>query len=154
VRARVVGVGQPAVGDDAVGLEVVRRLREEGVPEGTDLRECAEPSRLVDWFQGADTVVIVDAVVGGGLAGRIVEISPDRLDALRGRLFSTHGVGVAEALSLARTLHPEAIASRIVVVGITVPKPGGAGTALSPRVAASVPKAVAAVRRHLPPDAR
>ena len=118
MAARIIGVGQQWAGDDGVGLAVIRKLRERG--SGIDLVELDEPSRLIDLLiDGADPVVLVDALLDGGPAGRVVQID-SRRDPLCGHLLSTHGVGVMDAIELARITHPDRVASHIHIVGITI----------------------------------
>ncbi|MHB2019936.1 MAG: hypothetical protein ACYCW6_23595 [Candidatus Xenobia bacterium] len=57
----VIGVGERMAGDDAVGLCVA-----EAVGGAT----MAEPTGLLDWMARAGRLVVVDAVVDGGPAGR------------------------------------------------------------------------------------
>jgi hydrogenase maturation protease len=114
---RVVGVGNPWRSDDAVGLVVARRLQ--GVLPGDVevLERAGEPTGLIDAWEGADAVWLVDAVSSGAAAGTV-----HRLDAseqpLPAELFraSTHHVGLAEAVELARAL--DRLPRHIVLYGI------------------------------------
>src|ERR1043165_8817449 len=61
-RVVVIGVGNPFRRDDGVGPAVVEALRDH-VPDGTVLAVSdGEPSRMLDLWHGADTVVVVEAV--------------------------------------------------------------------------------------------
>ncbi|MEZ0227486.1 MAG: hydrogenase maturation protease, partial [Planctomycetota bacterium] len=113
--ALVLGVGAP-VGDDAVGLEVVRELVRRGLPAGVEAREVVEPSQLVTLIVEAERVVIVDAVLDGSPPGTVTRIPLDALASVRS--LSTHGVSVFDALELARVLAPRE--RRIDVIGVTI----------------------------------
>ncbi len=94
--------GNPDRGDDGAGPLVAERLRALGV----EARLCrGEAFSLIDEWQGADDVVVVDAVVTGAPHGAIGEWDA-RTAPLARQWFrcSTHGMGVAEAVDLARTL--------------------------------------------------
>jgi hydrogenase maturation protease len=149
---RVIGLGQPLGGDDAIGLEVVRRLRAEGAQPGLELMEVAEPSRLVPLLGGADRVILVDAALGGDDPGRVRTFEAEELPRLSGRLLSTHGVGVVEALELMRVLAPEAKGQRITIVAVAISGTLRRGEKLSPEVAAAVPVAVRAVQDLIAAD--
>ena len=102
---RVIGVGNRWRTDDAVGLDVVGRLRGT-LPDEVELMEReGEPTSLIDAWEGADAVWVVDAVSSGAKAGTL-----HRLDAgereLPAELFraSTHHFGLAEAVELARAV--------------------------------------------------
>ena len=71
-RVRVIGIGNPLRGDDAVGLLVARRVRELAGPEVEVMELEGEPSRLIDAWQGARLVVVVDAVKSGAAEGAVM----------------------------------------------------------------------------------
>ncbi len=143
--ARIVGIGQASAGDDGVGIAVVRRLSAIGVPQGIDLAEVAEPSALIQsHLCEADPVILVDAVVDGGKAGRLVQFDAGDVRAPNAPLLTSHGVGVLEAVRLARQISPGEAAKRIMIVGVTIRRPRRYGERLSPAVAAAVERAAAA----------
>lgn len=136
---RVIGVGSPH-GDDGLGWEVVRHLRDSGqVSPEIELYEVEGGQRLLDLLDGRGSLVLVDAATAGTRPGTIQCFSwPDqRLEALRPG--STHDLRPAEALRLAAAL--EIVPSHIVVFAVEVEsldlQPG-----LSPAVKAAVPELV------------
>jgi hydrogenase maturation protease len=142
VAARIIGVGQQWAGDDGVGIAVIRKLREAAAR--CELIELNEPARLIDLLtDGADPVVLVDALLDDGPSGRVLLIDSHRRDARSKHLLSTHGLGVMDAIELARALHPARVAPRIFLVAITVQEAARRGVGLSPVVDAAVPRAAA-----------
>jgi hydrogenase maturation protease len=140
---RIIGVGQQWAGDDGVGLAVIRKVRELG--GSFDVVEVDEPTRLVDLLtDGADPVVMVDALHDAP-AGRVLIVDSMRRDPRAQHLLSTHGVGVMEAIELARIAHPDRVARRIFIVGVTILQTLRSGEGLSPAVEAVVPHAAAKV---------
>jgi hydrogenase maturation protease len=144
---KVVCVGNPWRGDDAVGLGVARRLKGK-LPEGVVLVEReGEPTALIDAWEGADSLWLVDAVSSGADAGTIHRLDASERE-LPAELFraSTHHVGLAEAVELARAL--ERLPPKTVVYGIE----GGSfelGAELTPAVAAAAERVAAAVREEV-----
>ncbi|MCP4684238.1 MAG: hydrogenase maturation protease, partial [bacterium] len=62
---RVIGVGNEFRGDDAVGLIVASRLREQ-LPKSIEIIEhTGDGATLMDAWEGADRVYIIDAVKSG-----------------------------------------------------------------------------------------
>ncbi len=114
---RIIGLGNEFRGDDAVGLLAARRLQ--GVLG--DRAEVVEADvagvELLEVMKGAGAVLLIDAVRSGQAPGTL-----HRLDASAGpiapALFprSTHAVGVAEVLELARTLG--VLPTKVIVYGI------------------------------------
>jgi hydrogenase maturation protease len=140
----VIGIGNPSRGDDAAGLLAARLARDRlaGAADISVLECNGDPVDLISRWVDADTVIIVDAARSGATPGRV-----HRIDARAGplptaiRRASSHALGVAEAVELARALH--ALPPRLIVYGIEA----GAvsvGTPPSPAVASA---AVAVARR-------
>jgi hydrogenase maturation protease len=144
LRAVVIGLGQPAAGDDGVGVAVIVRLRVEGNVEGVAYETIADASALVERLQTGVPVIIVDALVGGGAPGDVIVLDAEQLTG-DARPLSTHGISVAQAVSLARAIAPDSVAAIVRIVGIVVERASVGETALSPEVAQAVPKACAAV---------
>jgi hydrogenase maturation protease len=140
LAARVIGIGQTAAGDDGVGIAVVQHLRAQGRVAGAELMEVAEPSALVPALEGADPVILVDAVLGG-TPGDVVELTPESLAGSGIQPLSTHGLGVAQAIELARTLAPRTLARCIWIVGVCIAPPAPYTHGLTAPVAAAVPRA-------------
>jgi hydrogenase maturation protease len=141
---KVVCVGNPWRSDDAAGLAVARRLQGT-LPEGVDLLEReGEPTALIDAWDGTDAVWLVDAVSSGAEPGTVHRLDASERE-LPGRLFhgSTHHVGLAEAVELARALGR--LPARTIVYGIEAGS-FAIGDELTPAVADAVGHAADALR--------
>ena len=132
----MLGIGNAWQGDDGAGLQAARLLRER-VPEGVEVRELeGEPVALVDAMEGAEEVVLIDAVSSGSPPGMI-----HRIDAAEGPMpatlsaASTHTLGVGEAIELGRALGR--LPRRVVLYGIEA-ESIAAGEELTPTVAQAV----------------
>lgn len=141
VRPLVIGLGNPERGDDGVGRRVAQGLRDL-VGDGADIVEArGEASEIAMLLEGRDTAFLVDACVSGAPAGTIRRLDmacdppPRAASAL-----SSHGLGLAEAIALARALGglPPLCVIYAIECGTFAP-----GAPLSPGVAAA---AVAAAR--------
>jgi hydrogenase maturation protease len=125
----IVGLGRDGAGDDAIGLHVARALADRYA-----VRELSDASALVPLLETV-RVVIVDAVVGLP-PGTVARLDPDALAGYPP--VSSHGMAVATALALARTLYG---AIDVAVVGIGIARP--ADGPLSPEIAAAIAPAAA-----------
>ncbi|MFE0130691.1 hydrogenase maturation protease [Streptomyces sp. NPDC059037] len=106
----VIGIGNEFRRDDGLGRAVVARLRERAaerpLPAGTVLATCdGDPARLIGLWEGSDLAVVVDAAhTHPAHPGRVHRLALDA-DALdRPRTTSSHGLGLGEAVELARAL--------------------------------------------------
>ncbi len=145
-RVVVAGLGSEYRRDDGVGpLIAARAVDEAGL--GSVIGPLVDPLDLLGEWDDADLAVVVDAVRSGvapgtltlveltGAHGSVAQAGP------RGAT-STHGIGLAGVLRLARAI--DRAPARVVVVGIEG-EDFGRGTGLSPAVEAAVPAAVCRV---------
>ena len=149
-KVLVVGVGNPDRGDDGVGPMVARQLREWALPEAVIMERSGDALALMEDWAGHEAVVLVDAAAApGGVAGRgTVPGRVHRIDLLEDALppglslSSTHALGVAEAVGLARALGrlPGCLIAYAVEGENFAP-----GAGLSPAVAAAAEGVVARV---------
>nr|WP_231366519.1 MULTISPECIES: hydrogenase maturation protease [unclassified Thioalkalivibrio] len=128
----VIGIGNPWRGDDGIGHAVVDAL--EGTAGLATAKSHGEPAELMELWQGHDPVILVDAIVTGAAPGTL-----HRLDAReplpRGARYSSHGIGLAEAVELARSLGD--LPGTLIVHGIEPARlENGAG--LSPEISAAI----------------
>ncbi|MCC6552992.1 MAG: hydrogenase maturation protease [Polyangiaceae bacterium] len=138
--ARIIALGQPAAGDDGAGPMVLARVRELGPPPGVELALARDAVALLDLLRTPARVVLVDAVLASP-AGEVLELDPAALAEHGLASVSSHGISVGEALALARALDADALSPDIRVVAITIARPDCHSVALSPEVAAAVPRA-------------
>lgn len=114
----VLGIGNRDRGDDAVGLLVLDALGRRGLM-GVDLRAGdGDPGWMIDTMDGRRCAVVVDAMRTGDAApGTVVVIdaSEHEVPAMT-RLSSSHAMGAAASLELARALGR--LPARVVVVGV------------------------------------
>jgi hydrogenase maturation protease len=104
----VIGVGNELRGDDGAGIAVARRLADRVKQSGIEVREHqGEPTRLLDVWQDADAVVLVDTMHSGATAGTIRRFDArcEPLPARLGGSSSTHAFALDEAIELGRALH-------------------------------------------------
>jgi hydrogenase maturation protease len=137
--AIVIGIGNEMRGDDGAGPVVAGRVGKAGLPRVKVLTLAGDGAAIMDAFDGAGTVFLVDAVSSGAQAGTI-----HRIDAGAQTLpteffhYSTHAFGLAEAVEMARVLGR--LPARTIVYGIE----GGSflsGEGLTPAVAEAARKA-------------
>ncbi len=108
-RIRILGIGSPS-GDDQAGWLVIDALSNSGLRTGDDLHfeKLDRPgASLIPLLAQADWVILIDAMSGpGGVgtqAGLIHHFDGQNWPEYRHGL-SSHGLGVVDALSLAREL--------------------------------------------------
>lgn len=134
-RTVVVGFGNLLMGDDGVGIHVVRELATRGLSPGVEVVDGGVSSlEILGSLLDAARIIIVDALTGGGEPGTVYRLTPDDLGtAAAPPGYSLHEFTLPQALALlART----ATLPPIVIFGV---EPAGMdmGLELSPPVAAA-----------------
>lgn len=145
---RVIGVGNDFRGDDAVGLEVARSIREMDLPQVAVLETGGDTGRLMELWQDPTPVILIDAMHSGVPPGTIYRFAAG-VEPIPAGYFastSTHSFGVVESIELARVLHQ--LPSCLMVYGIEG-KSFETGAPLSPEVAQAIPEAVRQVLQEV-----
>jgi hydrogenase maturation protease len=113
----VIGVGNRDRGDDAAGRRVAAALRETVPANVVVLESDGDPATIMDAWEGAALAVVVDAMVSGSVPGTVRRFdATDDSIPVSVDLTSTHGMGAAEAIELARELGR--LPDRLLVYGI------------------------------------
>lgn len=147
MRTAVVGFGNLLMGDDGVGIHVVRELAGAGLPDAVELVDGGVSSlEVLGSLLGAARIFIIDALTGGGEPGAIYRLTPDDLGAAPAPpAFSLHEFSLAQSLALlART----ATLPPIVIYGVE-PACMDYGLELSPPVAAAAKRVVALITKEV-----
>jgi hydrogenase maturation protease len=117
VTTRIIGIGHMDRGDDAVGRLAAAQLKSH-VPAGVEVIETdGEAGKLLDLFQGVDTIIVIDACASGAKPGTV-----QRIDAVATAMprwlgsASSHAIGLAESVELARALGQ--LPERLVVYAV------------------------------------
>ncbi|OGS17140.1 MAG: hypothetical protein A2219_03340 [Elusimicrobia bacterium RIFOXYA2_FULL_50_26] len=139
-KTLLLGLGNTILCDDAAGIMVAREIGR--LLDGGSI-DCMEAScagwRLVDILSGYEKAVIIDAIVGSGAQpGECCRVI-DKCGAARSlRLCSSHGMGMDEAIALARS-SGRPMPEHIAVYAIEVVNPYEFGEAITPEVAVRIP---------------
>ena len=143
----VIGLGNPLMGDDGVGLAVLARLRDEWQLDGVELVDGGTWGlSLLPVIEDAERLVLVDAIAAHAPPGEIVELARERLPIYLSRKLSPHQVDMRDALAVAELrgrLPDEVVAIGVQPAAVTL------GTALSEPVAAHLDALVRAVVTQL-----
>ena len=141
-RVLVLGLGNPILSDDAVGLRVAAEVQRQ-VSDSADV-EVIESSEmrltLLDLVTGFESLMVVDAVQTGLAApGFVHQWDESDLKALPP--VSPHFLGLGEALALGRLLGL-AVPTRVQLFAIEVADPFTLGNSLTPALDRCLPAVV------------
>lgn len=117
-KAIVVGIGNPMLKDDRVGIEVVEALK--------DHDPCMETAILysvgfdvLDTILGYEKAIIVDACQMGMASGSIIEIDPEEMFDHK-NLVNSHAITLGSTLQTGLILYPDEMPKELKLILVEV----------------------------------
>ncbi len=144
----VIGLGNPLITDDSVGLRVVEAIKQLSNEDlcGVEVTEDYWGGlRLMERMIGFDAAIVVDAICTGAAPGTIHLLSPNGIATQKSA--SAHDVNLSTALEFGRQAGAKLPANEsIQLVGIEAHDILTFSEQCTPAVEAAIPQAVALVR--------
>ena len=143
----VIGIGNRDRADDALGLVVIDRLQNDPLSGVTLATARGDMLKVLDLFEGTDTVIMIDAMRSGAAPGHVLRLDASN-SAVKPQLdsfASTHTVNLAETIELARALGK--LPPRLIIYGVEAADLT-LGNGLSPAVEAALEHVVERVREE------
>ena len=145
-RVLVLGVGNVLMGDEGVGVEVVRALEKTPLPPNVECMDGGTGGfHLLGPLQEADRVVLIDACVDGKPSGTVRRLQP-RFSSDYPRTLTAHDIGLKDLLDAAYlTGRP----LDLTLFAISIDPLQGVGTELRPALAGQIPVILKSVRDEI-----
>jgi len=140
----VVGIGNVLLRDEGIGCHVAHALEMTPVPdvEVIDGGTCPDILQLIE---GAEKLVIVDAVKGEGMPGQIYRFRPEDITLDQKGVVSLHDMSLVNGLQLMQLWHNT---GDTVIIGVE-PRELSWGLELSPELQEKMPQIIDAVLGEL-----
>ena len=145
------GIGNPILSDDGVGVRVVESLKNEFSDPNVDFRcESISGLDLVEIVRGYDRLIIVDAIqTGKEKVGEVMKLTAKDLSQLGTIHFSTlHDIDMLTALRLGKEIGAK-MPERVIIYAIEVEDIVDFCEELTPEVKKAVPEAVNRLKEEL-----
>jgi hydrogenase maturation protease len=144
----VLGLGNPLLGDEGVGVRVIEELKGLDLPDGVVLVDGGTAGlSLISLMEGYQRVIVVDAAEMGQSPGRVVKFAPSEVQLRMTKdLLSLHQVGFGEVLALAEALGVSP--PQLTIIGVQ-PDRIGVGEVISPEVEQAIPQCIGLVLSEL-----
>ncbi len=144
MKTLVIGLGNPILTDDGVGVHIARRVSALLDPDsGVDVIEASVGGlQLMEAMIGYERVVIIDAIMTpGGIPGAVYELGLDRLPGTL-NTSSAHDTNLPTALAVGRRLGaPLPADENVHIIAVEAVDVLTFGENCTPPVAAAIPKA-------------
>lgn len=147
-EALVIGLGNPIMADDGLGIAALERLRESGIiPDSVRLVDGGTwGMNLLPLVEEASELLLLDAIDSGEPAGQLIVLERDEIPRFLGLKLSPHQVDLREVLALAELRG--GLPERLVVMGLQ-PARVEMFSGLSPELAGRMDHLLAAVIERL-----
>ncbi len=148
-RLVILGVGNLLLSDEGVGVHVANRLLEMDLPAGVEVYEGGTDGfRLMSVVTGADRLIVVDAVKGGGEPASIyrfdIDDAPSSPDSYK---TSVHQIGILEVIHFSEFVG-KGKTPHTTIIGVE-PKSLEMSMDLTPAVEAKIPRIIELVMEEV-----
>jgi hydrogenase maturation protease len=141
---RILGCGNPLIGDDGVGIHIINRLMEmrSELPEDVELIDAGVCGLdMLNLLEDASRIIIVDAIKGAGDAGSIHRIGMEDIKQTSSSdLHSVHDTSLADVLCIAE--HVQNVPEDITIFAIEIEEAAEISISLSEKVQGSVDRTI------------
>ncbi len=146
MRVKILGIGNPILRDDSVGIKIAERL--EGEVDADIEILMTSDFEVIDKILGYDKAIIVDAVKFGGEPGTIYEFSLDDIFSSYA-ITGTHTLSLGTTLKLGYTVFPEEMPKELKIFAIEVEDIEHFGKDCTPKVEEAIPKVIRMIKEEL-----
>lgn len=148
-KIAIIGVGNILLGDEGIGVHVVRELENARLPKNVEVYDCGVSGmKILNILEGFDKAIIIDAVKAGGKPGEIYRFALE--EALTGdiRMTSLHELDLITAIKIAKLTNAYKLPKEVVVIGVE-PKSLEESLELSPEVKKAIPEVIKLVFKEI-----
>ena len=144
----ILGLGNPLLGDEGIGVRVVEELKRLELPAGVSVVEGGTTGLgLIGLMEGYQRVIVVDAADMGQPPGHVVRFTPSEVQFKTAEApLSLHQIGLGEVLALANALEVAPVG--LTIIGVQ-PSRIQTRAGLSPELEATIPHIIRMVLDEL-----
>lgn len=136
-KVLILGIGNILMGDEGVGVQVVRALEKAPLPETVTTLDGGTGSfLLLEPMQTAEKVILIDATADGAKTGTIRRLRP-RFSKDYPRTLTAHDIGLKDLLDTFYLLGDE---PDVTLFAVSIPPPQDLNIELSPELTPVVPE--------------
>lgn len=145
----MLGIGNVLMGDEGVGVHVVRRLQGIALPGNVECLDGGTGSfLLLDAMQRARRVVLIDATIDGNSPGAVTRLRP-RFSSDYPKTLTAHDIGLKDLLDAA---YLSSGPLDVTLFAVSIDAPAGVGMELSQAIDKRVPEIAQRVIEDLQSD--
>lgn len=138
----IVGIGNILCRDEGVGVRVIEELKKHRLPDHIEVHDGGTGGLdILEFLEGSDKAIIVDAVRGGMEPGEICHVRLDEVDPKDGKMkmLSLHELDLIRAIEIGKRAYK--VPENIIVIGIE-PKKVEIGMDLTNEIKEAIPRVI------------
>lgn len=146
----VLGIGNLLMGDEGIGVHVIRTLEGEGWPDGVALVDGGTGGfHLLEYLRDHESIIMIDATMDGQPAGTVSVLRPKYATDFP-RSLTAHDIGLRDLIEATALLGP---LPDVKLITVSITEIQSMVVTLSPDVEAAIPMVRQLVRKMLVEEA-
>ncbi len=147
MKTLVLGIGNSILGDDGVGIHVVRELAKKIKGRNVDVKDASvDGLNLLELIIGYDKLIVIDAIMteGGGI-GEIYRLKPENICDLSSSAISPHHFNLTATIEMGKKLFPKEMPEEVTVFAIGAQEVAEVRERMTRKVKKAIPRVVSLV---------
>jgi len=144
MKTLILGIGNPFLGDDGIGVHITKELAREIGDENIDIEDAGTDGlNLLELVAGYDRLIVIDAIMTeDGEAGEVYRLKPEDLAGTVQPTSSPHHANLASTVELGKKLLPGRMPGEVIIFAVSIQEVAGFTEEMTPKVKEAVPVAV------------
>ncbi len=151
MKTIILGIGNPILGDDGIGVHIARELQDKyrALSNVTIGEAQTGGMNLIDLIRGYDRAILIDAIsIPNSSQGCVKRFDVKEMGSVHS--YNPHDVTLLEALDLSKKIGDRTIPKDIIIIGINLKvMPLDFSDSLSSEIRAVIPKVIKIVLSEL-----
>ena len=144
MKTLILGIGNPLLGDDGIGIHITKELAWEIEDKNIDIEDAGTDGlNLLELVAGYDRLIVIDAIMTED--GEIGEVYRLKLEDLAGTVqpnASPHHANLASMVELGKKLLPQQMPGEVIIFAVGIQEVTGFTEEMTRKVEEAVPVAV------------
>jgi hydrogenase maturation protease len=156
VKTLIIGIGNPLLGDDGIGVHIARRLSGLIEDENVDVVDTNMGGlNLLDFILGYDKLIVIDAIMTGqDQVGEIYRLGPGEMGGPFYTAASPHHFNLPATIELGRRLFPSEMPKEVVVYAVGAREVAQISEEITDRVRKAIPGVTSLVLEEIKPRSK
>ena len=151
MKTLVLGIGNPILGDDGVGVHVAQELAKKIRGKDVDVKNASfDGLNLLELITGYDKLIVIDAIMADDdKVGEIYKLTPENISELAGFTTSPHHSNLASTIEMGKKLLPGRMPEEVTIFAVGTQEVTQVTEEMTDKVSEAIPKVVSLVSEEV-----